>query len=211
VFFYNDGIAGYFSQNYDVNGNIPNAEAGCPQVVFWDGNGAGAGDNNFGWNLTTSTGPPTRIMNISTTNFWPTPSNVNLGIDITGESWNDIYAQNNVTVVSDQNAKTAIEDEPLGLPFINSLKPRRFKMKNGTNGRYHHGLVAQEVETALQNSNISTSDFAGFVKSTRSRPKLGPKDIPPPPTTSYALRYGEFISILIKAVQDLSTSDKINY
>ena len=54
-------------------------------------------------------------------------------------------------------------------------------------GRLHIGLIAQDVEQALLDSGISTSDFAGFIQI----------------EDSYALRYGEFIGLLIQQVQQL--------
>ena len=48
--------------------------------------------------------------------------------------------------------------------FFNALEPFAFKMKSGTSGRYHLGFKAQQVEKALTDNNLSTQDFAGFVK-----------------------------------------------
>ena len=49
------------------------------------------------------------------------------------------------------------------------------------------GMIAQDVEQALAECGIPTSDFAGFIKI----------------EDSYALRYGEFIALLIDQVQKL--------
>ncbi len=43
--------------------------------------------------------------------------------------WNDCYLQNAVTV-SDERRKDQIEDSPLGLDFINKLRPVRYKWKD---------------------------------------------------------------------------------
>ena len=49
--------------------------------------------------------------------------------------------------------------------FYDSLEPVAFRMKNGASGRYHMGFKAQQVEQALVNNGLTTSDFAGFIKS----------------------------------------------
>ena len=61
------------------------------------------------------------------------------------------------------------------------------KFNNKT--RTHYGLIAQDIETVLSDISKPTSGFAGFIKE----------------DDSYGLRYNEFISPLIKAVQELST------
>jgi hypothetical protein len=74
------------------------------------------------------------------------------------------------------------------LSFLNELRPVQFKFKD--KARRHYGLVAQEVEQVLSDSGISTTDFAPLIHD-------GDSD-------RYGMRYSEFTSILIKAVQELS-------
>jgi len=57
--------------------------------------------------------------------------------------------------------------------------------------RTHYGLISQEVESVLSGLNLNSDDFAGFVYD---------KD-----RDRYGLRYIEFISPLIKAIQELTT------
>ena len=59
-----------------------------------------------------------------------------------------------------------------------------------THKRKHYGLIAQDVKSTLDELEISTDDFAGYIK---------------PETGSLGLRYQEFIAPLIKAVQELSS------
>ena len=49
--------------------------------------------------------------------------------------------------------------------FFNALEPCAFRMKNGASGRYHLGFKAQQVEKALMENELTTKDFAGFVRS----------------------------------------------
>ena len=102
--------------------------------------------------------------------------------------WDDIYATNATIQTSDSRLKESIEDSALGLSFVNNLRPVSFKFKDKT--RKHYGLVAQEVEKVLSDNNISTTDFAPLIYDSKS--------------DRYGMRYAEFVSILIKAVQDLS-------
>ena len=102
--------------------------------------------------------------------------------------WDDIYATNATIQTSDSRLKESIEDSALGLSFVNNLRPVSFKFKDKT--RKHYGLVAQEVEKVLSDNNISTTDFAPLIYDSKS--------------DRYGMRYTEFVSILIKAVQDLS-------
>lgn len=129
--------------------------------------------------------------------------------DVGGSSnrFDDIYATNGTIQTSDQNDKEAIEDSALGLDFISTLRPVTYKWKKSykknqgeqvdedgeivqleekktQEKRKHYGLLAQEVETALDGT-----DFAGLVVDQESG--------------KYGLRYNEFIPILIKAIQEL--------
>ncbi len=90
-----------------------------------------------------------------------------------------------------------------------SLIPSSYTMKDGTSGRTHYGLIAQDVEETMEALGMKSADFAGFIKS----PKMAP-DIVDEKTGKikhsnevvegefdYSLRYDEFIAPLIKMVQ----------
>ena len=122
-----------------------------------------------------------------------------------------VYAGTGSINTSDRDAKEYIEDTDLGLEFIKRLLPRKFKFKDVeektekvtlpdgteedrvvqpaiTHSRTHYGLIAQEVKEAL-----GDVDFAGYVDTSVNAGGEG-----------LGLRYDQFISILIKAVQELS-------
>lgn len=117
--------------------------------------------------------------------------------------WSAIWAANGTIQTSDQRQKTDIQDSSLGLSFINALRPVSYKWIVGGNEvtvvddihnptitpragkRTHYGLLAQDVERVLDGK-----DFGGLVHHQED-------DL-------YALRYDQFISPLIKAVQELS-------
>ena len=132
--------------------------------------------------------------------------------------WDDIYATNTTIQTSDRNAKDNITDSDLGLTFVNKLTPVSYKWKGKT--RTHYGLVAQDVETVLSDIGKSTTQFAGYIKSENPKEYYttlaetqadgGGKnvgDVKKEASTTYGLRYSEFIGPLIKAVQELSTKN----
>lgn len=48
--------------------------------------------------------------------------------------------------------------------FFMSLKPSFYRFNKGSSQRFHIGFIAQDVEEALLNNGLKTSDFAGFVR-----------------------------------------------
>ena len=109
--------------------------------------------------------------------------------------FDDVFATNNVIQTSDKNVKNTIVTSDLGLDFINKLNPVSYKFNNKT--RTHYGLISQEIETVLGTISKSATDFAGFCKDEVD-------DDGNAMTPKYGLRYTEFISPIIKAIQELS-------
>jgi len=130
----------------------------------------------------------------------------------TYNKFDDLWATNTTIQSSDRDVKREIADSDLGLNFINSLRACKFKLKDipektevitisdpdlgesthtrtsqvaRTYSRFHYGLIAQEVKEVL-----GDTDFAGYID--------------PGVKGHLGLRYTEFISPLIKAVQELS-------
>ena len=131
------------------------------------------------------------------------PCNGDLGaqdnhIDLgaSGTRFQDIYATNGTIQTSDRNEKNTIVDSDLGLDFVKRLSPKSYKFNNKT--RTHYGLVAQDIETVLSDISKSTSDFAGYIKDDISEEQDGSEH-------RYGLRYTEFVSPLIKAIQEQQT------
>lgn len=125
-------------------------------------------------------------------------SNLTSNIGSPTAVFNYAYVKNAPAGGSDLRLKTDIYDTDLGLNFILKLRPVKYKWKDEvsneidnseiqivtTSGvRNHYGLIAQEVEVALSNT-----DFGGFIYDTES--------------DNYFLAYSEFISPMIKAIQE---------
>lgn len=102
--------------------------------------------------------------------------------------------------ISDQRLKYDIEniDEKYELLFHNLL-PKTYKYQKGTSGRNHIGFIAQDVEVALDDSSISTKDFAGLIKQAKSKKDEYYNGY----DTEYALRYEEFIALNTHMIQKL--------
>jgi hypothetical protein len=116
----------------------------------------------------------------------------------------DIYTHNGGVHSSDERMKENIVDSSLGLNFINALKPRSYKWKDTPEiimdgrtvpahayTRTHYGLISQEVKQTMDSLSISDTDFAGYIYNEIDE--------------QYQLRYNEFISPLIKSIQELSS------
>ena len=129
-------------------------------------------------------------------------SNGNIGIPL--KKWKNIYATNLLISSSDRRQKNNIEECDLGLDFIKSLEPVKFKFINGD--RIHYGLISQDVRDQLKNqgktfygeNNNKTDDFGGYCYDLHDNIENLPND------DIFWLRYGEFISPMIKAIQELS-------
>lgn len=117
--------------------------------------------------------------------------------------WSDIYCQNDQISTSDLNYK---KDISYGLDrydeLFDRLRPVTYKFIDGTSNRTHMGMIAQEIEELLGDLNISTTDFAAFVKSHVQDEETGEY------SDRYALRYGEFIPLLIYEVQQIKSALK---
>lgn len=135
---------------------------------------------------------------ISVSNTFMPNSDGNINLGNYAYYWANAYIEQcygsaEAASTSDRNKKNSISyDLDRYDPFFDGLQPCIFKLNNGTSGRYHTGLVAQDVELMLAECDIPTTDFAGFIKM----------------EDSYALRYGEFIALLIWQVQKLKARVK---
>ena len=124
-------------------------------------------------------------------------------LDIGGaiNRWDDVYATNSTIQTSDLRQKENINDTKLGLDFIKDLRPVSYDWKDKKENKInqtHYGLIAQEVLESLKKHGIdSIEDFGGISHDGD-------------PEHFYGARYGEFVPILIKAVQELKTEiDKL--
>ena len=151
---------------------------------------------------------------------WDTSGNLHPAVDNTvdcgksGSRWNDIWASNATIQTSDERDKVAVKTSALGLDFVKALQPvswvwadidrpavtEKRQNEDGTeydhvlvqavkktHKRPHFGFVAQQVKQALD--AVGVDDFAGYIYDEA--------------TDSYSLRYSEFLSPIVKALQEL--------
>ena len=160
---------------------------------------------------------------IENTTFRPS-GNATMTLGTDKHRWNNLYISASAIVTSDKNKKNSIEDldDDITKELIMGLIPKSYKYDDGTSGRTHYGLIAQDVEELLERLGIDTKDFAGFIKSPNVKEYETNKldddgnvilDEGGNPQKEfvreviegeydYALRYEEFISPLIKVVQE---------
>jgi len=161
---------------------------------FLGGTGGAGGSGNVGIGTTTTVNSAKLSVNGNLTSFVIHPAVDDL-FDIGHPSYryDDVRATNGTIQISDRNQKNTIADSDLGLDFVKRLSPKSYKFNEKT--RTHYGLIAQDVETVLSDINKSSMDFAGFIIDDVSKKQDGSK-------LQYGLRYTEFISPLVKAIQE---------
>lgn len=130
-----------------------------------------------------------------------------------GNSSTTTFAYGAVQDRSDARDKADIADSPLGLDFVNKLRPVSFRWdmrddytgvndkgetvrieKDGSKkrSRLHYGVIAQELKAVMDEVGV---DFGGYQDHSKSE---GGCDV-------LSVGYTEFIGPLIKAVQELSS------
>ncbi len=155
----------------------------------------------------------TKGVTLSRTDFHPDNQSMDLGSSNSSYRWRNIYAANGIIQTSDRTKKTNINNLDIQKikSFIMGLIPSSYEMIDGTSGRTHYGLIAQDIEELMKKLNMGSSDFAGFIKSPKKIIKYedenGKKLKKPIEEVlegeyDYALRYDEFIAPLIKVVQE---------
>ena len=120
--------------------------------------------------------------------------------------WDNIFATNGTIQTSDRRDKTEISGSDLGLDFIKSLRPVSYKWldsEGNAKRRTHYGLLAQEVSSSLSTYGKSTTDFAGITTGS-SGYSYNPSGSDWEVYNPWGLRYHQFISPLIKSIQELS-------
>jgi hypothetical protein len=99
--------------------------------------------------------------------------------------WSTVFA------VAENNSSDGRKKENfkavLGTAFLKLLKPKSFQRIGDTDRRRSHGFIAQEVQEAMHQLGLTDDDFGGF-------DHAGDKML--------ALRYTQFLPVLIKTLQE---------
>lgn len=136
-------------------------------------------------------GPINTLVEISANAVYPSANNTH-SLGKSNQRWSAVYASNGTIQTSDQRLKTDIEDSLLGLNFINDLRSVSFKLIGDPEQKSHWGLIAQEVKQTIDKHSVK---FGGWLE--------GSDDI-----KTQHLNYSEFVSPLIKSVQELSQENR---
>lgn len=118
-----------------------------------------------------------------------------------------LQSSSGTNVSSDGNLKKNIRDiDEKYINFFNELKPISYTYIRGESGRTHIGFVAQDVEDALNNSELTTKEFGGIcINDTaycEEDPGLDDNYLESRGINKiYTLRYEEFIALNTKMIQ----------
>ncbi len=124
--------------------------------------------------------------------------------------WSQVYAAKGEINTSDKNDKHNIQpisDKYEKLFF--QLKPVTYMFQNGD--RVHCGIIAQDLETSMQNCKISDSELSAFCKDAvmKNSKEKNPPTITLPQNEDdtvqyrYGIRYNEFIMLNTHMIQKL--------
>ena len=138
------------------------------------GNSIGAGSNNtcLGFGALPSSGSASNVITLGNSSIGT------LRCQVTS-----------ISGLSDERDKTAIEDLPIGLDFINTLRPRKFtwamRESSANDGKTQTGFIAQELQAA-----IGSIDYTNLVMDDN------PEKLEAAPAN--------LIPIIVKAIKELS-------
>jgi hypothetical protein len=174
--------------------------------------------------ITTHFGSAADVVMTATGTTRPSADNaIDLGA-ATPLAWRNIYSNNALSVVSDPRTKADIQDTPLGLDFINTLRPVSYKFKVGSqvvkevveiepaqydeNGELTKPAVTEKIYEAVPGKRTHYGLLTTEVKAAADSAGVDfggyvKGDLENPESQEF-LRYDEFIAPLIKAVQELS-------
>ena len=140
-------------------------------------------------NQTTTSGTNTTCVGY---NAGPSSATVDNEITLGNSSVSSLRCQvTSITTLSDERDKTDIVDLPVGLDFVNTLRPIKFKWqtREGTNkdGTERAGFTAQQLKSAQTDA---AADYMNLVY--ESNPD------------KLEASYGNLIPVLVQAIKDLS-------
>lgn len=211
--------------NLSVTGTITGTVATANNASFLGGIGSGGylrsnvSDTFSGTTLSVSALSISSTISIvggyGVNSSWSPQTDNSPSLGLSTRRWNAVWATDTTINSSDIRQKKDIEDETLGLEFINALRPRTYKwieshkeVITDTDGnpvldeegnqtyrsipgsRSHHGFISQEIRETY---TAFTDDFAAWVLADKNNPD-----------SSQFLRYTEFISPMVKAIQELT-------
>lgn len=124
--------------------------------------------------------------------FLPGKTTQQLGTS--GVRWNYVCLAHNPDVSSDRRLKQDFDsDMSRYIKMLDAIEPTSYTLIEDDDGVRHVGFIAQDVWTAMKENSLSESDFGGFVRYEKEEGSV----------YGYALRYEEFIPILLAKIREL--------
>ena len=138
------------------------------------------------------------VPNIGATTSGSSGGGYNLGSSVGGKFWNTVYARTPEIDYSDRNKKNTIKQlSDVHEEIFDALKPVSYKFNQSNNNRTHIGLIAQDVKEAVENTGLTTQDFAAYCEWKNENGSTG-----------CGLRYGEFVALNTWQIQKLKARVK---
>ncbi len=170
-----------------TTGDIQNCTAvGFQALYSIDGSGAMRGINNTAIGYQAGNTITTGENNIAIGYLAQVPSATGIGqVTIGNNAITYAGCQVAFSVTSDKRWKDNIKDSSLGLNFLKTLRPVSYTRNNDKKQKTEYGFIAQDIDAALQkagdtNNGIITKDDKEML----------------------SVRYNDFISISVKAIQE---------
>lgn len=111
-------------------------------------------------------------------------------LGLPGQRWKSAYLAEPASIGSDADMKNSVSyDVGRYDTLFDLLRPAAYRYNHGESGRYHTGFIAQDIEAAVKNAGLESTDFAGYLKDQK--------------TGEYSLRYEEFICLCVDQIQKL--------
>lgn len=148
-------------------------------------------------------GPSTKYQEVGTNNIHigynsrPAANNANNVITLGNSSHNTLRcAVTSITSLSDERDKKEIQDLPVGLEFLEKLKPVKFvwndRDEDGKHDIEDFGFIAQDLKAAQEESE------AGYLNLVYDE---NPEKL--------EASYGKLLPVLVKAIQEMSSEIKL--
>lgn len=120
--------------------------------------------------------------------------NARVDIGESGGVSSSLYIEGTFYTSSDARLKSNVTPTNLGLDFINKLRPVSYNLINEETTKNHYGFIAQDVKKVLEDLD---ADFGGWHLYDENDKE-----------SNQVLSYLEFISPLVKAIQELSAKNE---
>lgn len=193
---------------YDSYGHVQNVLTSGDASSF-------APSSHYHGTLYSNSSSSGRTAYISSNTNFVCPDNGDLGTS--SNPWisvraNNVYNSGGLITSSDERKKNTIEplNDKYNLLF-DKLNPVSYKYNDGTSGRTHLGLIAQEVEQSINDVGLTDKECAILVKDPvydKMNEDGSYDETSEVVDYDYSIRYNELIPMLINEIKELKNETK---